>query len=77
MFSNTLEQEAADGDHVGGEQGEESQGDDDVEGGGRSEIYEADDTGAYRGDIDGIFGDVTLVIHLYDSFSLRFPAPGF
>ena len=64
MFSDTLEEHAADGDHVRGEQGEEGKGNDDVEGGGGAEVYEADDAGADGGEIDRVVGHIALVVHL-------------
>ena len=64
MFSDSLQQNAADGDHVCGEESEQDQGDDDVEGGGGAEIDEADDAGADGGEVDGVVGDVALVVHL-------------
>lgn len=48
LLSDTFEQDATDGDHVGGEQGEEGEGDDNIEGGSGAEVDEADDAGADR-----------------------------
>lgn len=64
MFSDSLEQDAADGDHVGREQGEEKERHDDIESGSGSKVDEADDAGENRGEIDGVVGYVALVIHL-------------
>lgn len=71
MFSDSLEQDAADGDHVGREQGQESDGDGDVEGGGGSEVDEADDAGANGGEVDGVVGHVALVVHTGNLFGER------
>ncbi len=69
MFPHALEEYAADGHHVSGKQGEKGEGNDDVEGGGGAEVYEADDAGADRGEVDGVVGNVALVVHLKFSIS--------
>ncbi len=62
LFPDALEQDAADGDHVCGEEGEQSEGDDEVKGGGGAEVDEADDAGGDGGEVDGVFGDVAGVV---------------
>lgn len=69
LLSDALEEHAANGNHVSGEQGEESEGDDDVEGGGGAEVDEADDAGADRGEINGVVGNIALVVHLKPTVS--------
>ncbi len=69
MFSDALEEYAADGDHVSGKQGEEGEGNDDVEGGSGAEVDKADDAGADGGEVDGVVGNVALVVHLKSSIS--------
>lgn len=63
------------GDHICGEQGEESEGDDDVNGGVEVEIYKTDDAGADGGEVDGVVGNVTFIIHLKPTVSPLSPAP--
>lgn len=74
MFSDALEQAAADGDHVGQEQGKDGERDDDAEGGGGAKINEVDYAGADKGEIDDVVGDVTLVVHLKPTVNLFFYA---
>ena len=64
MLLDSAEEHAADGDHVGGEEGEEGEGDDDVEGEGGAEVDEAEDAGADGGEVDRVEGDVVFAVHL-------------
>lgn len=59
-----LEEEAADGDEVGAEEGDEVEGDDDVEGDGAAELDQAEDEGEEGGGEDGVEGDVLVVVDL-------------
>jgi hypothetical protein len=62
---DALKEDAADGDHIGGEESEEREGDDDVEAEGAAEIDEAEDGGYDGGYVDSVEGHVEFVVHLW------------
>ena len=60
----SLAENAANGDHVGGEEGKESKRNNDVEGEGGAEVDEAQDASDDGCKADGVVGDLTFVVHL-------------
>ena len=64
-MAEALQEEAADGDEVGAEEGDEVERDDDVEGDGAAELDEAEDEGEAGGGEDGVEGDVLVVVDLW------------
>ena len=59
-----LEEETADRNHVGAEEGDEVERDYDVEGYGGAELDEAEDEGEEGGGEDGVEGDVLVMMDL-------------
>jgi hypothetical protein len=59
-----FEQETADGDAVGGEQGGEIEREDGVEGGGRADVDEGEEDANDEGDDDGVEGDCGFGVDL-------------
>jgi hypothetical protein len=62
--SQAFEQETADGDAVGGEQGGEIEREDGVEGGGRADVDEGEQDADDEGDDDGVEGDCGFGVDL-------------
>ena len=58
LAADTLQEDAADGDHVGGDEGGNGDGCDGLEGDGAADVDEGEKDGDHEGDDDGIQGDV-------------------
>ena len=54
------------GDSVGGVEGRDADGEDDVEGGGGAEVDDADEAGDDGDDVDGVEGDGCVGVDLVD-----------
>ena len=63
-MSEALEEETANGDHLGAEEGDEVERDYDVEGDGAAELDETENKGEEGGGEDGVEGDVLVVVDL-------------
>ena len=61
---DALEQDTADRHHVGRHEGEQGEGDDDVEGEGGAEVDETEDCGTDGGKVHGVEGDFVFEVHL-------------
>lgn len=63
-MSEALEEETANGDHVGAEESDQVERYYDVEGYGTTELYQTKDEGEEGGRQDGVEGDVLVTVDL-------------